>query len=121
MKWVAKAIDAERRRLERARRRFIDDPGEEQLHDVRTRGRRLRSFLEDVRDLEKHPKLLRRLKRTAALTDAARDAAMLFRLLDRTVDESERATATTLLAQLREHLLLATSEARRVLRRYEFD
>lgn len=120
MKWIVKTIDAERRRLERARRRFVDDPDEERLHDLRTRGRRLRSFLEAVRELEKRPKLLGRLKRAAALTDAARDAAILLTLLDLTVDETERVTAEPLLAQLRERERIATSEARRLLRRIDF-
>jgi len=120
MKWVVKSIDAERRRLERARSRFVDDPGEEHLHELRTRGRRLRSFLEDVRDLESHPKLLRQLKRAAALTDAARDAAILRTLLDRTVDESERVTAEPLLDQLRERERAATSQARKLLRKLDF-
>jgi CHAD domain-containing protein len=120
MKWVAKAIDAERRRLERARRRFIDEPDEERLHKVRTTGRRLRSFLEDVRELEKHPKLLRRLKRAAALTDAARDAAILLALLERTIDETERVTAGPLIEQLRERERVARSEARRMLGKVEF-
>lgn len=120
MKWVVKSIDAECRRLERARRRFIDDPSDERLHDVRTRGRRLRSFLEDVRELERRPKLLRRVRRAAALTDAARDAAILLALLERAVDESERATAEPLLQQLRERQRIATSEARKLLRKVDF-
>jgi CHAD domain-containing protein len=120
MKWVGKTIDAERRRLERARRRFIDDPREECLHDLRTRSRRLRSFLEAVRELEHRPKLLRRIKRAAALTDAARDAAILLALLERTADETECVTAEPLLAQLRERERVATSEARRLLRKIEF-
>ena len=120
MKWVAKTIDAERRRLERARRRFIDQPDEERLHDLRTRGRRLRSILEDVREVEHRPKLLRRVKRAATLTDAARDAAILLALLERSVDETERVTAEPLLEQLRARARIATSEARRLLRKVEF-
>lgn len=120
MRWVVKTIDAERRRLERARRRFIDEPDEERLHDLRTRGRRLRSFLEAVRELEHHPKLLRRLKRAAALTDAARDAAILLALLERSLDETERVNAAPLLEQLRERQSIATSETRRLLRKVEF-
>lgn len=120
MKWVVKTIDDERRRLERARRRFIHEPDGEGLHDLRTRGRRLRSFLEAVRELEHHPKLLRRLKRAAELTDAARDAAILLALLERTVDESERVTAALLLEQLRERERIATTQTRRLLRKVEF-
>ncbi len=120
MKWVVKTIDAERRRLEQARRHFIDDPNEECLHELRTKGRRLRSFLEAVRELERHPKLLRRLKHAAALTDAARDAAILLTLLERSLDETERATAVPLLDQLRERERIATSEARRLLRKVTF-
>lgn len=120
MKWVGKTIDAERRRLERARRRFIDEPDEERLHDLRTRARRLRSFLEAVGDVEERPKLLRRLKRAAALTDAARDAAILRTLLDNAVDETERVTAAPLLDQLRERERCATSEARKLLRKVDF-
>ena len=120
MKWLVNTIDAERQRLERARRQFVDDPDEDRLHDLRTRGRRLQSLLEDVRELEHHPKLLRRIKRAAALTDAARDAAILLTLLERAVDETERVTAEPLLEQLRERVRIATSEARRLLRRVEF-
>jgi len=120
MKWVVKTIDTERRHLERARRRFIDEPAEEHLHDLRTRARRLRSFLEAVSEVERCPKLLRRLKRAAALTDAARDAAILLALLDNAVDETERVTAEPLLAQIRELERVATSHARRMLRKIEF-
>lgn len=120
MNWVGKTIDGERRRLERARRRFIDEPDEERLHELRTRARRLRSFLEAVAELEPRPKLLRRLKRAAALTDAARDAAILLALVENAVDETERVTAEPLLEQLRERERTATSEARRLLRRIEF-
>ena len=120
MKWVVKTIDTERRRLERARRRFIDEPDEEGLHDLRTGGRRLRSFLEAVRELEHHPKLLRRLKRASELTDAARDATILLALLEHTVDETERVTAAPLLEQLRERARFATSETRRLLRKVGF-
>lgn len=120
MKWVVKTIDAERRRLERARRCFIDGPDEDRLHDLRTGSRRLRSFLEAVRGLEHRPKLLRRLKRAAALTDAARDAAILLSLLERTIDATERVTAEPLIEQLRERERVATNEARRLLRKVEF-
>lgn len=120
MKWVVETIDAERRRLERARRRFIEEPAENNLHDLRTRGRRLRSFLEAVRELERHPKLLRRIKRAAELTDAARDAAILLALLERTVDETERAAAAPLIEQLRERQRIATTQTRRLLRKIEF-
>lgn len=120
MKWVVETIDAERRRLERARRRFIEEPDEERLHDLRTGARRLRSFLEAVRALERRPKLLRRLKRAAALTDAARDAGILRALLDNVVDETERHTAEPLLEQLRERERVATSETRRLLRKIDF-
>lgn len=120
MKWLVKTIDAECRRLERARRRFIDDPNEECLHELRTKGRRLRSFLEAVRELERRPKLLRRLKRAAALTDAARDAAILLTLLENSLDETERVNAAPLLEQLRERQRIATSETRRLLRKVQF-
>lgn len=120
MKWVVKTIDAERRRLERARRRFIDEPDEDGLHDLRTGGRRLRSFLEAVRELEHRPKLLRRLKHAAELTDAARDAAILLALLERTLDETERVAAEPLLEQLRERQRVATTQTRRLLRKVEF-
>jgi CHAD domain-containing protein len=120
MRWVGKTIDSERRRLERARRRFIDEPNEEHLHDLRTGARRLRSFLEAVREMEHGPKLLRRLKRAATLTDAARDAAILLALLERSLDETERVTAGPLLNQLRQRAVVATSEARRLLRKVDF-
>lgn len=80
----------------------------------------MRSFLEAVRGLEHHPKLLRRIKRAAELTDAARDAAILLALLERTIDETERVTAEPLLEQLRERARIATSQARRLLRKVEF-
>ncbi|MBV8333476.1 MAG: CHAD domain-containing protein [Candidatus Eremiobacteraeota bacterium] len=120
MKWLARTIDAERRRLERARRRFLKNPEEECLHDVRTTGRRLRSFLEDVRDLAGQKKLLRQVKRAAAFTDAARDAAVLLALLERTLDESEHVEARALLDQLRERKQRATTTACKRLRRTKF-
>ena len=120
MKWVVKNVEAERRRLERARRRFLKNPSEECLHGVRTTGRRLRSFLEDVRGLYLDKKLLRRIRRAATLTDAARDAAVLLALLERTLDETEHVEGQPLLEQLRERAQVATVEARRRLRRVEF-
>lgn len=120
MKWLAKNVDAERRRLERARRRFLKKPSEDALHDVRTTGRRLRSFLEDIRDVVEAKKLRRRIKRAAALTDAARDAGVLLDLLEATLDDSERAEARELIEQLHDRRKRATQEACKSLRRMEF-
>jgi hypothetical protein len=88
MNWLQKAIRRERDALERARRRFIRKPTEKRLHDVRTTGRRFRSLLEDVADLLPSRKLLARVKRAAAATDAARDASIALRLLDAAIDEA---------------------------------
>jgi CHAD domain-containing protein len=120
VKWLAKTIRHERRALERARRRFVDDPTEEHLHDVRTAGRRFRSLLEDVADLDPHPRLLRRVKRAATATDAARDAAIIRRLLEISTDPSERELARPLIEQLAEQERSATRLARRRLRRTSF-
>jgi CHAD domain-containing protein len=121
MMWLTKTIRAERRRLERARRRFVRKPTEEGLHDVRTTGRRLRSLLEDAADLLPSPRLLRRVKRAAAATDAARDATILRQLLEGSVDEGEREIAQPLLDELRKRERDATRDARKHLRRTCFE
>jgi CHAD domain-containing protein len=106
--------------LEKARRRFVDDPTEEHLHDVRTTGRRFRSLLEDAADLVPHPHLLRRVKRAAAATDAARDAAIIRRLLETATDPSELEIARPLIDELVEQERFATRLARKQLRRASF-
>ncbi|HEX3370335.1 MAG TPA: CHAD domain-containing protein [Candidatus Cybelea sp.] len=120
MKWLRKAIRRERDALERARRRFICKPTEKRLHDVRTTGRRFRSLLEDVSELAPARKLLARVKRAAAATDAARDAAIALRLLDASIDEGERQNAAWLFAQLRQREAEATQRAHHRLRHARF-
>lgn len=120
MNWLQKAIRRERDALERARRRFIRTPTEKRLHDVRTAGRRFRSLLEDVADLVPARKLLARVKRAAAATDAARDASIALRLLDAAVNEGERQNASWLFAQLRQREAEATQCAHRRLRHARF-
>jgi CHAD domain-containing protein len=120
MKWIARTVDTERRRLERARKRFVAHPTPERLHDVRTTARRLRSLLEDVRTIYSGGKLRRRLKRAAAVTDGARDAAVLLALLDSRLDETERSAAGVLLDQLRAAEVSATVRVRRRLRTMRF-
>ncbi len=119
-RWILAKVRDERRALERARRRFVRRPSDEFLHDVRTTGRRLRSLLEDVRDLVARPRLLRRVKRAAEITDAARDAAVLLALLEATVDDAERVAARPLLDELARRQAGATKTARRRLRRMRF-
>jgi CHAD domain len=111
MKWLVKTIRSERRALERARCRFILKPTEKHLHDVRTAGRRFRSLLEDVATISSTQRLRRRVKRAAAATDAARDATIIFRLLENTVDAAETQLAQPLLEQLRAQEELATRRA----------
>ena len=120
MKWLETAIARERRALERARKRFVTKPSEKRLHEVRTSGRRFRSLLEDVASIAKSERLRRRVKRAAAATDAARDATIILRLLETSVDESERTTAQPLLERLREQEQRATREACKALRRMRF-
>ncbi len=111
----------ELRAFEHARRRFVEAPNEDRLHDVRTTGRRLRSLLEDGAGLAAPPHLLRRVKRASEATDAARDAAVARRLLETVVDESERASARTVLEVLERRRRTATRAARRYLRRARFE
>ena len=120
MKWLAKTIERERRALERARRRFVSKPNEKRLHDVRTTGRRFRSLLEDVASIAESKRLCRRVRRAAAATDAARDATIILRLLETSVNEGETAPAAPLLGRLREQERIATREARKALRRMRF-
>lgn len=120
MKWLAKTIRKEQRALERARRRFICKPTEKRLHAVRTSGRRLRSLLEDVADLAATSRLLRRVKRAAAATDAARDATIIRGLLERSLDAGEAPMAGELLEELRGRERAATLLARKQLRRTSF-
>ncbi len=120
MKWLKKAVGRERYALERARRRFIRKPTERRLHDVRTAGRRFRSLLEDVTDLLPLPKLLRRVRRAADATDAARDATIIRRLLEASVDEHEAALAAPLLDELRRREEEAMQLAHRRLARTRF-
>jgi len=120
VKWLTHAIASERRALERARRRFVSKPTEERLHEVRTKGRRFRSLLEDVADLAPLKRLHRRVKRAAAATDAARDATIVLRLLEDALDASEAEIAAPLIEQLRGQERLATGRARKELRRMRF-
>ena len=120
MKWLAKTIASERRALEHARQRFVSKPNEKRLHDVRTTGRRFRSLLEDVASIGNSKRLRRRVKRAAAATDAARDATIILRLLETSVDAGESAMAVPLLERLREQERMATRDARRALRRMRF-
>lgn len=120
IKWLEKTIRQERRALERARRRFVVEPSEKHLHEVRTNGRRFRSLLEDVADLDPHPQLLRRVKSAAAATDAARDATIIRQLLESSTDAGELDVARPLVDQLLEHERLATRLARKRLRRMSF-
>ena len=106
--------------MERARRRFIRKPNEKYLHDLRTKGRRFRSLLEDVAELAPARRLLRQVKRAAAATDAARDATIILRLLEGSVDPGEISHARPLLDELRKREKLATRRARRELRRMRF-
>jgi CHAD domain-containing protein len=121
MKWLTKAITSERRALERARRRFVAKPTEKRLHDVRTTGRRLRSLLEDVATVTDSERLRRRVKRAATATDAARDATIILRLLESSVDAGEVELARPLLEDLREKERLATERACRQLRGMRFE
>jgi hypothetical protein len=120
VKWLAKTIRSERRALERARCRFVRKPSEKNLHDVRTTGRRFRSLLEDVSELAALERLRRRVKRAAAATDAARDATIILRLLENSIDAGEAEIARPLLERLRDQERLATQQARKELRRMHF-
>jgi CHAD domain-containing protein len=120
MKWLAKRVRQERRALERARRRFVRRPSDERLHDVRTTGRRFRSLLEDISDCMPRAKLLDRVKRAAAATDAARDATVIAQLLESRVDPGERAVALALAQELHDRERCALQQARNALRRMRF-
>ncbi len=88
---------------------------------MRTSGRRFRSLLEDAADLRSERALLRRVKRAALATDAARDAAIALALLESSVDAREREIALPLLETLRRRRRDATAAARRYLRRARFE
>jgi CHAD domain-containing protein len=120
MKWLTKTIRDECRALERARRRFISKPDEKRLHDVRTTGRRFRSLLEDVATIIRSERLRRRVKRAAAATDAARNATIILRLLEASVDAGEAELAQPLLERLSEQERLATRRACKELQRMRF-
>ena len=120
MNWLRKEIKAERRTLERARRRFVRNPTDDRLHHVRTSSRRLRSLLDDTAALACAPRLLRAVKRTAKSTDAARDAAVIRALLERTVSAEELYHAKALLADLRVQERHAIRKAREKLRRVSY-
>lgn len=120
MKWLTKTIERERRALERARRRFICEPNGKRLHAVRTKGRRFRSLLEDVATLSRSGRLRRRVKRAAAVTNSARDATIIRRLLQNSVDPREAEIARPLLDQLRVREEEATRCARKELRNMRF-
>ncbi|HTX59540.1 MAG TPA: CHAD domain-containing protein [Verrucomicrobiae bacterium] len=115
--WADAEIARERENFERARRRFVHEPGEERLHDVRTAGRRLRSLLDDVAAIADLPRLRAFVKSSAECTDGARDAAVQRELLARCADEDERAAAEPLLRALRKRERRATVAARKRLRR----
>jgi CHAD domain-containing protein len=115
-RWISRTIRKECRALERARRRFVRKPTEECLHDVRTHGRRLRSLLEDVASIKPLPKLRKRVKRAAEITDTARNATVLRALLDASRHPDESASTEPLLEHLHEEERTATRSARKRLR-----
>jgi CHAD domain-containing protein len=110
----------ELRALERARRRFVEKPTDERLHAVRTTGRRFRSLLEDVECVAPARKLLKRVKRAAEITDAARNASVVLALLERSIETAERPAALELFASLEKRQDDALRAARRRLRRMSF-
>jgi CHAD domain-containing protein len=116
MSWISRTIASESKALDRVRRDFVREPTQEGLHQVRTGARRLRSFLEDVAARHDRASLLKRAKRTAELTDVARDAAVQRELLERLLVETERDAAAGLLTSLGEREAVATSSARRKLK-----
>jgi CHAD domain-containing protein len=116
MSWISRTIAVESKALDRVRREFIREPSQEGLHQVRTGARRLRSFLEDVATRHDRTSLLKRAKRTAELTDVARDATVQRELLERLLVEGERDAAAGLLTSLGERERAATSAARRKLK-----
>lgn len=81
----------------------------------------MRSLLEDVGDIAPHRGLLKRVKRAAEATDAARDATIVLRLLENNVTSSERELAQPLFERLREKESAATRDARRRLRQARFE
>jgi CHAD domain-containing protein len=119
-KWLAATIRAELRVLERARRRFVRKPNEERLHELRTTGRRFRSLLETAATVIPADRLRRQVKRAATATDAARDASILARLLEHSVDPLEADLARPLLDEVRAEQELATRRACKVMRRMRF-
>jgi CHAD domain-containing protein len=116
MSWISRTVASESKALDQVRRAFLADPSRERLHRVRTGARRLRSFLEDVAERHRQKRLLRRAKRTAELTDVARDATVQRALLERLLVESEREAAQALLTSLSEREIVATASARRKLK-----
>jgi hypothetical protein len=121
VKWIRKRVAKERRALERARRSFVAEPNDKRLHAVRTNGRRFRSLLEDVACVAPARNLLKRLKRTAEITDSARNATVLLTLLERSIEPGEHIAATALLAALRERQEDSLRRAHRRLRRTSFE
>jgi CHAD domain-containing protein len=120
VKWLKGTVAKERRALEGARRRFVSKPTEKRLHAVRTAGRRFRSLLEDVAEVAPSAKLLRRVKRAAEQTDASRNATIILRLLENSVEAGERHFAEPLLAELSVRAEEATRVAHKRLRRARF-
>jgi|HubBroStandDraft_5_1064220.scaffolds.fasta_scaffold04926_3 hypothetical protein len=120
VKWIRKRVATERRALERARRRFVEQPNDKRLHAVRTKGRRFRSLLEDVECVAPDRRLLKRVKRAAEITNSARNAAVLLALLETSIDPAERSAASELLTALRERAAGALKCAHRRLRRTSF-
>ncbi len=112
MSWISRTIAIESKALDNVRRAFVREPTHEGLHRVRTGARRLRSFLEDVSKRHHQKELLQRAKRTAELTDTARDATVQRALLERLLVDSEREAADALLTSLREREIAATTSAR---------
>ena len=112
----------ERDKLEAARREFVREPQEERLHLVRTTGRRLRSLLEDVADLDARSDLLAGVKLAAEVTDGARDSDIAIGLLESSLDAGERETASArdFLDILHERAEAARAVARRRLRKMRF-
>ena len=114
IEWARSMAAAEMRAFMRARRRFLKQPAAKRVRELRAAARRLRSLLEDFRDVLPARKC-NALARLISLTGEARHASALRKALRGALDARERAAADSLARALRARERQAVRKIRRTL------
>jgi CHAD domain-containing protein len=98
--WAHELLTRDLEAFDEARRRFLRRPTGKRLHAVRTSSRRVRSLLEDLSSvIGLHD--LDDLRRAIRASGTARDAAVLYKIVNAQLPNEERPFADDFLKDLR--------------------